>query len=211
MYCPCLKFHSILRWVRWYLIYRSHIKWRSMKGIVSISLCLIYTVAEGWAYVPYRSGTQLNRQHTLYRALFYMKHVNPLSQRNLLFSFKKFVNSFFNCSLVANVNNNLNNNQNNANKNNINTLNQDSNNVASNTNAVNQLMVGKDILTTRFYIVYNNLNPPLFAYGMRMPMHLLKKNFTKKWIQISIKIFLTNEILLWHFLSTKFVKLFLVN
>ena len=47
----------------------------------------------------------------------------------------------FSFSLVANVNNNLNNNQNNANKNNINALNQDSNNVASNTNAVNQIMV----------------------------------------------------------------------
>ena len=44
-------------------------------------------------------------------------------------------------SLVANVNNNLNNNNNNANKNNINAINQDSNNVASNTNAVNQIMV----------------------------------------------------------------------
>eukprot|EP00091_Calanus_sinicus_P003263 TRINITY_DN13423_c0_g1_i1.p1 TRINITY_DN13423_c0_g1~~TRINITY_DN13423_c0_g1_i1.p1 ORF type:complete len:179 (-),score=50.03 TRINITY_DN13423_c0_g1_i1:145-615(-) len=44
-------------------------------------------------------------------------------------------------NIVANVNNNLNNNNNNANKNNINAINQDSNNVASNTNAVNQLMV----------------------------------------------------------------------
>ena len=44
-------------------------------------------------------------------------------------------------SLVANVNNNINNNNNNANKNNINAINQDSNNVASNTNAVNQIMV----------------------------------------------------------------------
>ena len=93
-----------------------------------------------------------------------MKHVkNPLTQLNLLFSFEKFVNSPFNCSLVANVNNNLNNNQNNANKNNINALNQDSNNVASNTNAVNQLMVGKDIIITGFDIVYNNLNPPPFS------------------------------------------------
>ena len=43
-------------------------------------------------------------------------------------------------NLVANVNNNLNNN-NNANKNNINAISQDSNNVASNTNAVNQIGV----------------------------------------------------------------------
>jgi hypothetical protein len=50
-------------------------------------------------------------------------------------------------SLVANVNNNLNNNNNNANKNNINAINQDSNSVSTNTNAVNQLMVW----------VYNNV------------------------------------------------------
>lgn len=55
------------------------------------------------------------------------------------FNFMTFTLLVFN--LVANVNNNLNNNNNNANKNNINAINQDSNNVASNTNAVNQLMV----------------------------------------------------------------------
>jgi len=55
------------------------------------------------------------------------------------FNFMTFMLLVF--SLVANVNNNLNNNNNNANKNNINAINQDSNNVASNTNAVNQIMV----------------------------------------------------------------------
>ena len=55
------------------------------------------------------------------------------------FNFMTFTLLVFN--IVANVNNNLNNNNNNANKNNINAINQDSNNVASNTNAVNQLMV----------------------------------------------------------------------
>ena len=55
------------------------------------------------------------------------------------FNFMTFTLLVFN--LVANVNNNLNNNNNNANKNNINAINQDSNNVASNTNAVNQIGV----------------------------------------------------------------------
>lgn len=55
------------------------------------------------------------------------------------FNFMTFTLLVFN--LVANVNNNLNNNNNNANKNNVNAITQDSNNVASNTNAVNQIGV----------------------------------------------------------------------
>jgi len=55
------------------------------------------------------------------------------------FNFMTFTLLVF--SLVANVNNNLNNNNNNANKNNINAINQDSNNVATNINSINQMMV----------------------------------------------------------------------
>ena len=42
-------------------------------------------------------------------------------------------------NIVANVNNNLNNNNNNNNENNLNGVSQDANNVATNTNAANQI------------------------------------------------------------------------
>ena len=55
------------------------------------------------------------------------------------FNFMAFILLTFN--VVANVNNNLNNNNNNKNDNNINAISQNSNNVATNTNAANQIGV----------------------------------------------------------------------
>lgn len=55
------------------------------------------------------------------------------------FNFMTFVLLVYNA--VANVNNNLNNNNNNINDNNVNSVTQDSNQVSSNTQSVNQLMV----------------------------------------------------------------------
>ena len=76
-------------------------------------------------------------------------YVNKLSWKYNVFmsmtwnNFKNLLLLYFFSSLIANVNNNIQNNNNNANKNNLNAVSQSSQNVASNTQAVNQVMVSK--------------------------------------------------------------------
>ena len=60
-----------------YLIYMSHVKWRSMKGyVVYLAVNLIHTVGNAPPRRQYRLDTQLDKKQNLHRAQFYMRPID---------------------------------------------------------------------------------------------------------------------------------------